>query len=125
PVGAGGAQEHDRPVGGAAVVILVPGRPRLRLDLDVDAHLAQRRLDELRRRLGAAAVLDRIQDDLEPRAALRPDPVGTGLPAGFREQRLSLRRVERIAWRSVGSSSMAAVSGAKAFSAMRLKPVAW
>src|SRR6267142_1540899 len=69
-VGIGGAQEHHRPVGRAAIVVLVPGRAGLGLDLHVDPDVAERGLDELGGGIGPAPVLDGVQDDLEPLPAL-------------------------------------------------------
>src|SRR6267142_6845993 len=95
-VGIGGAQEHHRPVGRAAIVVLVPGRAGLGLDLHVDPDVAERGLDELGGGIGSAPVLDGVQDDLEPLPALRPDAVAPRLPARLAEEGLGLLRVERV-----------------------------
>ena len=110
-VGVDGAQEHHGAVRRAAVVVLVPGRPRLRLDLHVDADLAERGLDERGRRVGAAPVLDGVEHDLEPLPPLGADAVRARHPPRLLEQRLGAGRIVRIGLAQRGSSSMAAVSG--------------
>src|SRR5215470_12147405 len=100
PVRVDRPEEHDGPVGRAAVVVLVPRRTRLGLELHVDTDLVERGLDELHGRLRPAAVVDRVQDDFEALAALCPDPVGARLPPRLGQERAGLRRIEGIGSRA-------------------------